>query len=414
MTILRLLPAAIGALVLICACGDVVSGIDEDSGSVTQFEFRYWKSTAAPSWFLLVVDDAPTQAARTLRQRLAEDLRGYFDDLDAADCGIEADPAVYRPIDWRLIVVGASGTLEPRFRESEGLYAKGADASPDLLSAFEEAGGQAIVATEASEVLPFVGQYELVHYLNLVQGSAEPRNDAEAELVSVLSPEAWPAAAVAGTRLDVSSDVPPLISSVRPLWDVIMLDWGEDGYSCPEHDRSDLVPAFDPLGVIWSPGCWEDARVFESFFVADCVPACMNRLPKPDEAGRVACRVFGEFPEDVDCEDSAGWVFLEHTVTDYEGAEPWPVNLCELRQAEGAALDACVNDFGCEDCVSSFCFRRPFTEDDEDDPAHRRPTPAADSLYCPYYGNTAASWSQFRMPHGADQVDGFIRIVCQE
>jgi|GEM_PF-2199707 len=397
---------------LSCACGQVVSGAQGDPGSVTQFEIVLSGSGAFEQWILLVVDDAPTEAARSLRLHLADDLRGFIDDLDAADCGIVADPAAYRPIDLRLVVVGASGTLQPRFRDAEGLHALGPDASPELLGAFEEAGRQAILATETAEVLPFVGEFEVAHYLNLLEEGGQPRSAAEAELATLLPSPSWPFIGLAKTRSDVSTNVAPVISS----WglEVSLLDWPEDG-TCPEHPESRIdLPALDPVGGRWtSPHCHEEARIFEPGLVADCAPRCMSRVPL-DASGRLNCRIYGDFPPDVDCQQSPGWTFVETTMSEVEGYENFQVNVCEMRQAEGAALDACINDFACEGCEPSFCFRRPFTSEDDDDPAHRRPGSAADDSYCETVRHTEASWQRLRFVHGVEQVGGFIRVVCQD
>jgi hypothetical protein len=398
---------------LCSACSEVVSGVEPDARSVTQFEITRWGRLASQQWFLLVVDDAPTEAARRLREHLADDLVGFFDERPGA-CGISwSDPATYRPIDLRLIVVGSSGTLEPRFRDEEGLHALGEDASPALLAAFEAAGRQAILATETDEVRPSVGQFEVVHYMNLLGGESAPRSVAEAELAEVLPSPGWPFVGLAMTRPDASPEGPPLTWTSAVL-DVRMLDWPEDG-SCPVHDhyRAD-VPAFYPLNGAWtSPDCYQEAEMFDGDTVQDCAPTCMSRLPAVDAAGQVACRVYGEFPLEVDCEDNPGWTFLESTASGLGLDEALEVNLCELHQAEGDALEACIHDFACEGCEPSFCFRRPFTNEDEDDPAHTRRTFAADSLACTaLYGQQ--SWDRLRIVHGADQVGGLIRVVCQE
>lgn len=406
----------IGGLLGSTVACDIASGVTPDAGSLAQFEHKWPVLTDdRPLWHLLVVDDAPTEAARRLREQLAEDLRGYFNDVDRACCEIRADPALYRPIDWRLIVVGASGTLPPRFQDEEGLHAVGVDATPDLLNAFETAGGQAILATETSEVLPFLGAAELAHYLNLTHGAATPRSSAEAELVSALSEQAWSMAALATTRPDESPEDLDIAEQVS-TYSVYLLDRPEDG-SCP-YDRSEhaSLPSFEPLAESWSSsGCYEPTDVFPPPGVADCALACMPRAPSVDDSGKVACRVYGEFLPDVDCENSPGWTFLEQGPPSGWGFMGVPlVNLCELRQAEGDALQACIHDFACEGCEPSFCFRRPFTETDDADPAHQRPTPAKDFRYCERFSSGGPSWERLRIVHGAEGEAGFLRAVCQQ
>jgi hypothetical protein len=392
--------------------GEGVSGGEGGAGSVTQFEHDLWGREVFPRWFLLVVDDAPTDAARNLRQRLAEDLQGYFDDEAAAECS-SGDPAIYRPIDWQLIVVGASGTLEPRFRAEEGLHPVGRDASPDMLAAFEEAGAQAILEMETSAVLPAIAEAELAHYLNLLAGAADPRSASEAELVVSVTSDAWPWGALALTRPDASSEH-PAVAWTEPSFEVLLVEWSEDGLcaSSGEDDRFTL-PGLAPLEVRRvSRECYEESWLFDPQNGGHCFPGCLSRLPSATENGQVVCRVYGEFPADVDCEEQPGWTFLESTLSTIIGYQNWPVNLCELRQAEGAALEACIEDLACEGCEPSFCFRRPFTAEDEDDPAHQRPAPAADSAYCASEG--LQSWERLRIVHGADQVGARIRVVCQE
>jgi hypothetical protein len=413
MTRLSLLPAALGALLLVSACGDPESGVENSADGVTQFETILWGPSTPTRWFLLVVDDAPTEAARSLRQHLAADFRGFFDHLDDADCFTGADPAVYRPIDWRIVVVGSSGTLEPRFSAEDGLHAVAKDASPALLLALEEAVSEAILATETSEELPFVGQFELTHYLNLIQGVTEPRSPAETELSSVVSSEHWPWVGMARTRADTSPEG-PAVEWTASVLDVMVVDWPEDG-PCPVHERWEQIPALYPLTTIWtSDTCFEEATLFVPRGYSSCATSCMPDQPATLPSGEVRCRVYGEFPLDADCEQAPGWTFLEQAESLSSFADVPPVNLCELRQAEGAALDACVNDFACEGCEPSFCFRRAFTEDDESNPAHQRPTTTADFAYCPLHADTDIPWDRLRIVHGADQGNGLIRVVCQE
>jgi len=394
-------------------CGGVAVVTEEEP--IPTFETSFWGGVAPTRWFLLVVDDAPTWAARRLRERLADDLHGYFDDLDAADCGIRADPAVYRPVDLRLIVVGSSGTLEPRFRDSDGLHALGVDASPALLAAFEQAGREAILAMETPEVLPFVGQFELVHYLNVFEGKDETRSSVEDELVEAMPPRfgVWPSAALAQTRPDLSPPGPDVRVPAN-LLEVRLLDWPEDG-SCPSHTGPATAPAFAPLDGVWtSPDCFGAARIFEVDSKDACPRVCMPRLPVTDPNGHVACRVYGEFPIHVDCEEKPGWTYLSSPESVLSDWKRWDVNLCELRQAEGPALTACIRDFSCSGCEPSFCFRRRFITADATNPGHQRPTATAEPLDCEGSGAANSSWERFRIVQGADQVDGTIRVVCEE
>lgn len=404
------LAVALGLLPLLIACQEeVVSGLADDAGAVSQFEFMLWRPGAPTIWTVLVIDDAPTEAARSLREHLVADLRGFFDEADG--CAVSADPASYRPIDHRLIIVGASGTLEPRFRDEEGLHAFGVDASPGLLVAFEQAAEAAILSMETAQVLPFVGVAELAHYANLVEGAELPRSPAEEELVGLFPGRGtYALAALASTRPDLSPEHLP-VSSVKHLWALSLLHWPEDG-SCPAlaHGEED-IPSLQRLAPRFSsPRCFEEATIF-TVLNGKHTCSCLPWAPPADAEGQVPCRVYGEFPADTDCEQMAGWTFLESTQSGYHGEDPWPVNLCELRQAEGAALDACVHDFACEGCEPSFCFRRAFTEADENDPAHERPTPAADHCDGP---NGPLPLDRVRLVHGADQIGGAIRVICQK
>jgi hypothetical protein len=403
---------AFGSLALLTACQEeIVSGVAEDAGSVTQFEVTRWSPAAATIWTLLVVDDAPTEAARSMRALLAADLHGFFDYVEG--CGTSSDPASYRPIDQRLIVVGSSGTLEPRFRDEEGLHAFGVDASPELLLAYEEAGEAAILGMETTEVLPFTGVAELAHYVNLIEGTVAPRSPGEEEIVRLL-PETlmWPWAALARTRPDLSPEHPPVTSA---SWSLRLLHWPEDG-SCPPFPRGEVdIPSLEPLQAQrTSPACFEEATVFTpSYLAGKYTCACLPWAPPADAAGRVSCRVYGEFPADADCGAVPGWTFLDSTTSKLSGDDTRPVHLCELRQAEGVALDACIHDFACEGCEPSFCFRRAFTEADNEDPAHLRRVPAADPLVCDASGEPLIL-DRLRFVLGADQIGGPMRVVCQK
>jgi hypothetical protein len=400
---------------VVSGCGEVVPGVEEDAGSVAQFEANRPGAPGNTVWTVLVVDDAPTEAARSMRVLVAEGLRGFFD-KELGGCGAwNADPAAYRPIDQRLIVVGASGTLEPRFRDEEGLHAVGVDASPELLAAYEEAARQAILEMETSEVLPFVGVAELAHFVNLIEGNATPRSSVEEELLGSRPEGAvgyvWQAwAALSRTRPDESPAHPAAMDKDR-AWSLNLLYWPEDGTCPPLPGGQAQVPTLEAMDARWtSPACFEEANVLTMpTLAAKCTPWCLPWMPALDDEGRATCRVYGEFWNGADCEEMPGWTFLESTLGALDGHE---VNLCELRQSEGDALEACVNDFGCDGCEPSFCFRRAFTEADEGDPAHQRPVPAADHDACDSTGRLPTG--RLRIVHGAEQFHGTLRVVCQK
>jgi hypothetical protein len=73
-----------------------------------------------------------------------------------------------------------------------------------------------------------------------------------------------------------------------------------------------------------------------------------------------------------------------------------------------------MSDFACEGCEPSFCFRRSFTAEDGENPEHQRPTEAEDTPFCELFGDGEPLWERLRVVHGADQVGGFLRAVCQQ
>src|SRR5690606_33836942 len=57
---------------------------------------------------VLIVDDAPTEEARRMREQLAEGFLGWIDDFRYGACGYGSDFAQDFPMDVRLLLIPSS------------------------------------------------------------------------------------------------------------------------------------------------------------------------------------------------------------------------------------------------------------------------------------------------------------------
>lgn len=111
----------------------------------------------------------------------------------------------------------------------------------------------------------------------------------------------------------------------------------------------DPLQSFDPA-----------RKLFDLPLIADCRSRCMDTPIRDELSGAVECRVLVATYHPDDCAGTPGWTEptldapkLKQMVQDAPG-----FRICEIEQLQGGALDSCVNDLDCADCMPGFCATR--------------------------------------------------------
>lgn len=348
-----------------------LSGVEESSMGHGQFSETMGIWVPIPVTWVLVVDDAPTDEARVLRQQLARDVIGVFDDIDSAEADIDPDPGVFRPIDYRIVVVGASDTLPPVHVEHDPDLAVQADnATPEVQNRWEEAVGRAILATETPNTEPLLAIEVASRWRRFLIGEEEPSSAADRlfagsipnwNLVTLLVATTRPDEGTSSVeRLDAGHDV--------ASYGAYLPSWG----TCYDGEPVELaLPRLAQAIRHWVPSsCTDEVNLFSAHGVADGSYSCLPSQPRLDAKGQAACLLHGYVPLEELCPKELGWLdpMDNHGVRRPRVGVPHFANefwrVCELPQLEGPALRSCREDFTCDDCEPGWCFRRAWTEED--------------------------------------------------
>jgi hypothetical protein len=321
--------------------------------------------------FVLVVDDALTPEAEELRLRAADSVKAGLENVRAVrwgSCG-SMDPAAWHPGDLRVVVV------RPSAPDAEALVTS--VESPDLAwvtrTSLEEEITPVWSATKgalADRVAQPGEVYRPLHAAkratDLIAGARPPETPAEEAFVAGLPEDRTVEILVASSRDDedvaaVDQLVPaasarellrsaavmgpfPLEPSAgcgvySPDGSVRLAEWGK------------AVDAFFGAAACEDPGFWGDLL---AAYAVDCGPICRSRPLVIDDQGKAACRFFIDKADPADCDPERGWFDPdgEPTFVTMDGEE---LRRCEIRQLDGAALEACRATLECSGCGSGFC-----------------------------------------------------------
>ncbi|HXK20556.1 MAG TPA: hypothetical protein VNG33_22250 [Polyangiaceae bacterium] len=330
-------------LALGCGNGSSFSGADS-AGQVRQgSELVLIPARGVPHVVLIAVDDAATTDARAFRSTLATDFReNYLASRAVANqsCAPPRDPAALPPVQEYAIVLAPSATGDQAARSfaTDPSLAWLADERLDAdAAAWSNAVAQAIEATETPEP----GSYEpvalLEHWTKLLGHEALPVGELEQAIVDALPQHV---------------DVEPFLASPRA--DDIPQPATDDRLT-PKTNCDPGAPCVQSL-----QSSKPDSKLFASHLIADCRPRCMDSPARDEASGAVECRLLVVSYRSDDCASTPGWSETTLAVPELKelvGDSPG-YRTCEITQLEGAALDACVNDFDCKDCTPGFCATR--------------------------------------------------------
>lgn len=367
------------------------SGV-EGEANIGQFtHFVRFETAPWTEVMLVVVDDAPTDEARALREFLATDIAGSY---ERAPCGEARDKAKWRPADVRVVLVSPSDPARTLTSETNPeLLLRTPNATEEELVAWETAVGDAILASETPDTESFRGVEALEHWARLLTGYDGPASDVERRFMASLPSGASRDGAYAfvGTTRD---DESPAADGER--WIPLAYAQGLDFRALPEtcSAQTEAPAEFETLDAYWTSGPCEGATLFDYDLSHECTPDCLDVMPLVDDGGRAECRVLARSWDLADCPEWAGWADPEDGNGErsprFEDAESGTLRVCEVLQLEGDALDSCRTDLACEECGAGYCF-------------------AASSLYA----GECRTWSDFRFTLGSDTVrSAEFEITC--
>ena len=321
---------------------------------------------------LLVVDDASTGAADTLRASLVTGLGVSMRRAREGRCPL--DPAMWRATDWMAVVASPSATGSARWAQPQFLASH--DAREEDVGAFVNAIGM-MLATVPPHGGSGYRPLEAVHdAVTLVTGDRPPQDEIEETLVASL-PESSAhqpvglMVVVASTR-DDESPLPVAEYSV-PRWD----EWDagyisytvihpSDEAECPMGTAEPgVVRLGDWLGRLsWGDsigwpcgGEFLESRGPLAAFASCGTPQylCHSRPILSEADGQPGCRVFAHsYEPSKPCDPLRGWV--NPSSGPLLGTDAWgEYRRCEVRRLAGDAAAACHSNYDCPGCSSGFC-----------------------------------------------------------
>lgn len=388
-----------GALVscVLCACATEVPTF-YDYGSARQIDLETSLSHIESPWlWVVVVDDTPTPDGLDLRSQVAEQLIGW------ADAYHSWDPGVYTPQHIEVLIIGASDPLSARHPGNHSalrLVSKNATSANS--ASWENAIADGIRSVVTSEQRPATLLSSLEYWVNVLDGSTSPPDEAAATFVSELPERMWVNVFILSTRDDESPNASVSRFYLRDARVPITTCTNE--YSKIYH-ASDSRLSEVSANLISACQPW----FFRRGGVADGGYSCEEGTLARRENGQVACRVHAFIDIEQECPAEFGFVDpvnadgsrVPEIVELIDRGPTLTRRKCEVLQLEGAALSSCQSELACSDCLPGWCFREPF----ERDPVNHLVSTCA--------AQPGFSLEQFRFVNGTDTAArGDLRIRC--
>lgn len=373
--------------------------------------------------WLFLVDDADTEAARRLRETVANAFRlpdGPFPS-DASQCpGDARDPSHEDPIDIRVIVAHPGQAAGERLvtpHELPGLGRLGERDDQTAHALWATAVKTELQRAPVSAAGGYAPFETVADTLSLLAGQRLPRTLFEEQQLQSLGADALDFVEIfyLSTR-DDASPLPPSAYDVTSYCDPLgnsahcfnfrELLLGQDGkflLGVGQATTQQQPRNAEYLSHLDAHFALEPADNADQFFnpilFTSVGSACWKANPHRRSDGSVECRVEILLRDLSPCDPSRGW--LDPTTPDgakrapkTEIVEPWgEARVCELRQLEGDALQRCLLHPEEQQYVAGFCYPEPSAE--------CLRTCGADSALVP---------QTFRFVAGATRVSGSARL----
>jgi hypothetical protein len=322
---------------------------------------------------VISVDDTADAAGDSLRKNLASaaQLQDQPVAPSSAYCpGTVTDPLHANPIDVRFAVIHPSAAANERLTTPNEVPALAR--TGDINDSLAYAEWQTAIQTAIRAVPVSSGQYELIGSVQdtamLLTGQRSARNDKEQlQLASLaLSADTAPADRAESVIVNVATNHDDngslnvadygalsrwlLNRDTNPQFVTMNLSAPNDHIFASMADLASVYPRLTD----WLRAAPEDISLatVDSMFIYrvwdDPVGLCMSTVPKTLTDGSVACRINLVLPQSESCSAARGQLDplvdgvtrAPQTVSEYGGLYP----VCELRQFDGANLQACLHD----------------------------------------------------------------------
>jgi hypothetical protein len=322
-----------------------------------------------PAWpqvFVVVADDRAD--ATKLRSVLVRSLA----ELDMPYSGLPFDPAVFHPIDRRVLVAhpSASGAASLTTEiQMPDLHWRSDHNAETERAAWLEAVGRAFEAGQTAAG-PFAALAAFKNAASLALGARAPATDDEAAFVSALPAgrSTYVVAALAHedeSDGDAASYAVLLGDGAYPGFAVLpRRDGSPASADCYPFDgaTSDRYQQWASAQRLYDVGYWPCSD--ESFlppFSAGAVEDCLSWSPRVDEDGVAACTATAHVKVDSTCDPAYGWLDPQGPSGkraprfEHDAQYDYDYRVCEIPQLTGSALASCIHSLECPDCEPGWC-----------------------------------------------------------
>ena len=361
---LRLLLTCAGSCLGSVACGSSSSEYGDAPGSSgSQIRWQFGAGAPSPETFLVLVDD--TEAAVGLRDALAT----AFEGLDAvlavhrASCTPPVDPAAWHPIDRSVVFVhpstpGALGYSSPA--QDPALRLQAQQTFGPERAHWMEAVRAGINAQPAAPGAPFQALAALTNAESLLLGSRAPESTEEQALLDALpSPLTFGKVLALATEDESAGEASqyPREPHAELLGSVLPALEPHEASDCAERGvpTTPRYQAFSESAQAWP--C-QNPDFLGADLYAECSTHCLTHAIAIDSE-TAQCRAMANYPGSEPCPAELGWLdpldgHGQRTAR-VDGSGANATRVCEIRQLEGAALDACVTRLDCSGCEPGWC-----------------------------------------------------------
>lgn len=349
------------------ACGNDQTSRQEVSEDPTERQATLSSRTsiASPLLWVFLVDDAPTDHARSVRKTIADQIIGWLDQRRSESCVGADDVSVYWPVSLKVLIVPSS---DPRDALHGGIVPDldlhEANGTSDTAALWESTVASSIQNLESDTF----GDNDLfssaVYWHEVLRAERLPDREEDSRFLSTIDENTYVEVFVATSRDDSSrADFHPLDfgSPSPPEWRVQV---------SPSTDCSSPRELEFPHIAEWSTRIYCDEPLLQYGLACDFGLDCISEPPITLADGQAACRILAYADPSLTCPRELGWLDPKDIGGERKPLlAPDPANehlgerrVCEIEQLSEQALRSCQTDIDCEDCVPGWCLRKPFTE----------------------------------------------------
>jgi hypothetical protein len=341
------------------------------SDAVAQASWDLWVRSPQRFVVILVVDDAPTPEAKSIRATAIAALRRTLELFRSSYAGFQyGDPAAWIPADMRVVIVHPSASSSERIKgpsDDPRLFLVSDNASIAQVDAVADAAGQAIDAYVAARDAAYPLLHTAASTVDLVLHARPPVDAHEASLLGSLGDSRWVALAIATSRDDGSDGTIDVVTDKRVATSILSPLVEQPG-SC-----------FGGLAPSTRLAAWASSMRLANVLDALCpdpmrgvaawglFPSgtdegyswCIPLRPATRPEGGAACTIDVTMADDGPCAAHTGMLDpLDGNAHRRPRAlveAGVPQRVCELIEFSGAQAEACRTTRDCNGCAAGWC-----------------------------------------------------------